>query len=94
MVAAELSMRDNDLRPSSGIFSVGQIIGIVVAGATSVRAAWQFLRMFFDTGKNGSKFLWPFSFDYLGALYSPSFIVHPTWRDSQPSFPEHRDGPP
>ncbi|KAK0741427.1 hypothetical protein B0T18DRAFT_420132 [Schizothecium vesticola] len=94
MVAAELSMRDNDLRPSSGIFSVGQIIGIVVAGATSVRAAWLFLRMFFDTGKNGFKFLWPFSFDYLGALYSPSFIVYPTWRDSQPSFPEYRDGPP
>ncbi|KAK4098030.1 hypothetical protein N658DRAFT_526641 [Parathielavia hyrcaniae] len=78
MASAEMTMRDSRLRPSSEIFSVGQVTGIVVAGATSVRAAWLFLRMFFGRGRNGRlEFLWPFSSDFLGLLYSPTFIVYP-----------------
>jgi hypothetical protein len=80
MATAEITMRDSGLRPSSEIFSVGQVTGIVVAGATSVRAAWLFLRMFFENGHGGRfQFLWPFSFDFLGMLYSPTFIVHPSF---------------
>ncbi|KAK4128060.1 hypothetical protein N657DRAFT_675898 [Parathielavia appendiculata] len=71
-------MRDNRIRPSSEIFSVGEVTGMVVAGVTSMRAAWLFLRMFFESGSDGRfKFLWPLSFDFIGLLYSPTFIVYP-----------------
>jgi hypothetical protein len=53
MVAAEMAIRDNALRPSSEIFSVGPVPGIVVVGATSVRAACFSRRMFFEKGKAG-----------------------------------------
>jgi hypothetical protein len=85
MATAEMTMRESGLRPSSAIFSVGQVTGIVVAGATSVRAAWLFLRMFFGNGRGGRfRFLWPFSFDFLGMLYSPTFIVYPSF----PVYPQ------
>ena len=90
MASAEMAIRDNSIRPSSEIFSVGQVTGIAVAGATSVRAAWLFFRMFFEKGKDGFKFLWPFSFDFLGAMYSPTFIICPPTEDGIARFPEYR----
>ncbi|KAF1949971.1 hypothetical protein CC80DRAFT_554872 [Byssothecium circinans] len=46
MAVAEVTIRDLDLHPSSHIYSVGQIIAIVVAGATIIRAAWSFVPLF------------------------------------------------
>jgi len=92
MATAEISMRNNTLRPSSEIFSVGQITGIVVAGATSIRAAWLFLRMFILGNDGKLKFLWPFSFDWLGALYSPTFMVYPLGTRELSGFPVQSRG--
>ena len=37
MAAAEMAIRDSGLHSSSQVFSVGQVIAIVVAGATIIR---------------------------------------------------------
>jgi hypothetical protein len=47
MAVAEITIRDFGLRPSSRIYSVGQIIALVVAAATILRALWKFIRLFF-----------------------------------------------
>ncbi|CAI4215631.1 unnamed protein product [Parascedosporium putredinis] len=60
MAAAEIAMRDYGLRPSSQLFSVGQIIGMVVAGATIVRGLF-LLTMMLLAG--GAGFTWPLSFE-------------------------------
>jgi len=46
MAVSEITIRDFQLRPSSQIYSVGQIIALVVAAATIVRAVWKFVRIF------------------------------------------------
>lgn len=46
MVVAEVSIRDWKLQPSSDVWSVGQIIAIVVAVASFFRAVWSFQGFF------------------------------------------------
>ncbi|KAK4443581.1 hypothetical protein QBC34DRAFT_416801 [Podospora aff. communis PSN243] len=46
MATAEITVREFNLQPSSQVFSIGQIIAIVVSGATVARALWLFLGMF------------------------------------------------
>jgi hypothetical protein len=70
MAAAELSIRGLGLKPTSAIDSVGQIIALVIAGATIVRAAWLAWKLFWDENKEGTEFCgfmwpgytWPFKF--------------------------------
>jgi hypothetical protein len=40
MVVTEVTIEEFDLQPSSDVYSVGQIIAIVIAGATIIRAVW------------------------------------------------------
>ena len=47
MATAEITIRDFNLRPSSEVYSIGQSIAIVIAGATILRAIWVFVTMFF-----------------------------------------------
>jgi len=60
MASAEMAIKDAGLRPSSEVFSVGQIIALVVTGVTIVRAFWLLVMMFLSTGTG---FVWPFSFN-------------------------------
>lgn len=62
MSAAEMAIQASDLRPSSAINSVGQIIALVVAGATALRAGWLFLMLFIRDWTSGevSGIMWPF----------------------------------
>jgi hypothetical protein len=46
LASAEIMIYALHLQPSSQVYSVGQVIAIVVAGATILRALWLFLRMF------------------------------------------------
>jgi len=43
MVAAETMIQDFELRASSSVYSVGQIIAIIIAGSTVFRALWIFI---------------------------------------------------
>ncbi|KAI8720183.1 hypothetical protein NCS52_00463100 [Fusarium sp. LHS14.1] len=60
--AAQIAIRDSNLQPSSAINSVGQIIALVVAAATALRAAWLFLMLFIRDWTSGkvSGIMWPF----------------------------------
>jgi hypothetical protein len=58
MAAAETALRELGLHPSSQVVSVGQIIAIVVAVATVLRAAYLFWKLFHV---EPNKFVWPFS---------------------------------
>ncbi|KAJ3536021.1 hypothetical protein NM208_g6896 [Fusarium decemcellulare] len=61
MGAAEIAMHDLDLKLSSGISSVGQIIAIVIAIVTFFRAVYLFGRMFRDAwDSTGAGFVSPF----------------------------------
>ncbi|KAF5003838.1 hypothetical protein FDECE_9631 [Fusarium decemcellulare] len=61
MGAAETAMRDLDLKLSSGISSVGQIIAIVIAIVTFFRAVYLFGRMFKGVwGSDDAGFVSPF----------------------------------
>ncbi|CAN9245472.1 unnamed protein product [Alternaria alternata] len=46
MVVAEVTIHEFSLQPSSGVYSIGQIIAIVVSGATILRAIWSFQSLF------------------------------------------------
>jgi hypothetical protein len=46
MVVAEVTIHEFNLQPSSGVYSIGQIIAIVVSGATILRAIWSFQCLF------------------------------------------------
>ncbi|KAJ4328853.1 hypothetical protein N0V84_000640 [Fusarium piperis] len=62
MSAAQMAIRDSGLQPSSAINSVGQIIALVVAAATALRAGWLFLMLFIRDWTSGtvSGIMWPF----------------------------------
>ncbi len=65
LAAAELSIRGLDLKPTSAIDSIGQIMALVIAGATIIRAAWLAWKLFSDERKEGAQFcglMWPFEF--------------------------------
>jgi len=53
MVVAEITIQDFELRASSSVYSVGQIIAIVIAGSTVLRALWEFIGMFNDAVTKG-----------------------------------------
>lgn len=57
--AAELTITNYKIPPTSQIDSVGQIIGLVIAGATVARSTWLLLKLFHDQSTEG--FMWPFS---------------------------------
>ncbi|KAK3985218.1 hypothetical protein QBC44DRAFT_312453 [Cladorrhinum sp. PSN332] len=52
MAVCESIIRDYGLRASSQVYSVGQVIALVVAGSTVLRALWLFLRMFREGSKS------------------------------------------
>ncbi|KAI8670645.1 hypothetical protein NCS57_00536900 [Fusarium keratoplasticum] len=62
MSAAEMAIQHSNLQPSSAINSVGQIIALVVAAATALRAGWLFLMLFIRDWTSGkvSGIMWPF----------------------------------
>jgi hypothetical protein len=62
MAAAETTMRDFGIQPSSDVFSVGQIVALVVACATILRACWLLAGLFLQTDDAGIGFVWPFLF--------------------------------
>ncbi|KAI4912237.1 uncharacterized protein J4E92_010088 [Alternaria infectoria] len=49
MVVAEVTIREYDLQPSSNVYSIGQIIAIVVSLATLIRAIWSFQSLYIDS---------------------------------------------
>ncbi|KAI4906463.1 hypothetical protein J4E90_010537 [Alternaria incomplexa] len=52
MVVAEVTIREYDLQPSSNVYSIGQIIAIVVSLATLIRAIWSFQSLYIDSQKS------------------------------------------
>ncbi|RTE70457.1 hypothetical protein BHE90_015157 [Fusarium euwallaceae] len=62
MSAAEMAIQNSNLQPSSTINSVGQIIALVVAAATALRAAWLFVMLFIRDWTSGKVpgIMWPF----------------------------------
>ncbi|KAF1961617.1 hypothetical protein CC80DRAFT_531482 [Byssothecium circinans] len=55
LTAVESAIRGLNLRPTSAVGSIGQIIALVIAGATIARAAWLFGNLF--VRESDSKFL-------------------------------------
>ena len=51
------------MRPNSDVFSVGQVVALVVAVVTILRAAWLLATLFLVTDDSGTGFVWPFSLD-------------------------------
>ncbi|KAI4612803.1 uncharacterized protein J4E87_010066 [Alternaria ethzedia] len=49
MVVAEITIREYDLQASSNVYSIGQIIAIVVSLATLIRAIWSFQSLYIDS---------------------------------------------
>lgn len=60
LVASETMLRDLDVRPSSGVDSVGQVIPLVVASATVSRACYLLKKLFKDGSDEDTGFQWPF----------------------------------
>jgi hypothetical protein len=58
LVVAETTMRDLHLRPTSTTDSTGQVIALVIAVATIVRALWLFFYPFKNS--KATSFVWPF----------------------------------
>jgi hypothetical protein len=46
MAVAEVTIQEYSLQASSRVYSVGQIIAVVIAGATIIRAIWSLQSMF------------------------------------------------
>jgi len=53
MTVAEMTTRNFELPTSSSVSSVGQIIAIVIAGSTVLRALWEFVGMFNEEATKG-----------------------------------------
>lgn len=68
MASAETTMIDFGIRPTSAVFSVGQIVALVVAGATILRAFWLLAGLFLQADDAGTGFVWPLSFDAVRAV--------------------------
>ncbi|KAK4034655.1 hypothetical protein C8A01DRAFT_48993 [Parachaetomium inaequale] len=86
LLAAEMAIRDLGLHPSSAVDSVGQIIALVIAGATALRAAWLFGNLFVHEikGKKRPNFQNPFKLQLLSKYNSyaawirlPNFTTTP-----------------
>ncbi|VUC25051.1 unnamed protein product [Clonostachys rosea] len=75
MVAADKIMHAG-LVPSSGVVSVGQMIAIVVAAATILRALWLLWRML---SPESGKYVWPFELDVAFRTWGVSW---PEWEPS------------
>ncbi|KAM5344946.1 hypothetical protein ACJ41O_010808 [Fusarium nematophilum] len=75
MGAAEMTIRDLDLKPSSAINSIGQIVALVVAGATAIRAAWLLLLLFIRESRSGDAPGWMWPFQVYRFSSSPSYIL-------------------
>ena len=60
LVAAEKTMRALELKPSAAIDTVGQVIPLVIAGATVARAIWLFLTLLRAEHTKSRGFMWPF----------------------------------
>ncbi|KAF9769654.1 hypothetical protein IL306_012909 [Fusarium sp. DS 682] len=96
MTAAHKIMQSG-LKPSSDAVSVGQMIAIVVAGATILRAIWLLWRTL--SPKRG-KYVWPFQLDIASKIWRVSWDL---WDDSSamprntfmlavnPDFPSYRE---
>lgn len=59
------------MQPSSGVFSVGQVVALVVAVVTTLRAAWLLAMLLVVTDEKDMDFVWPFS---LHAFYGDTGI--------------------
>jgi len=79
LAAAELTIRDLSLQPTSAIDSIGQIIALVIAIATIIRVVWLFWKLFTDERKEGKRFwgfIWPgytWPFDFHNSNFGYSF---------------------
>ncbi|KAK4444598.1 hypothetical protein QBC34DRAFT_308596 [Podospora aff. communis PSN243] len=87
--AIEGSMRDLGLRPTSGVDSIGQIIALVIAGATTLRAGWLFGKLFTDEWRSSRElgFVWPFHVPQSTLRLMATFLLPPSF-DFPPDFIE------
>jgi len=53
MVAAEITIQDFGLQASSSVYSVGQIIAIIIAGSTVIRTSWVFIGIWNEEDTKG-----------------------------------------
>jgi len=88
LTAAETTMRELDLSPTSAIDSVGQIIALVIASATILRAVWLFGSLFVHEKENKALgFIWPFELQRFSFRYrsAATYLLVPSF-DYPPSF--------
>lgn len=80
LAAAEVAMRDLNLQPTSAIDSVGQIIALVIAGATTLRAVWLFGKLFTDewNSQKSFGFMWPFHMPLSVFRGHPTYFLVPS----------------
>ncbi|KAK4163875.1 hypothetical protein QBC43DRAFT_54799 [Cladorrhinum sp. PSN259] len=74
MTVSEAIIRDYSLRPSSQVYSVGQVIALVVSGSTVLRALWLFLRMFRKDSKSWERWK-EWKVDRKAAMIQPVELV-------------------
>jgi hypothetical protein len=81
LAAAEVAMRDLNLQPTSAIDSVGQIIALVIAGATTLRAVWLFGKLFADewNSQKSFGFMWPFHMPLSVFRGRPTYFLVPNY---------------
>ncbi|KAH6641865.1 hypothetical protein F5144DRAFT_149880 [Chaetomium tenue] len=81
LAAAEVAMRDLNLQPTSAIDSVGQIIALVIAGATTLRAVWLFGKLFADqwNSQKSFGFMWPFHLPLSAFRGRPTYLLVPNF---------------
>lgn len=87
LVDADITIRDLDLPPSSGIDSTGQVIALVVAVVTGLRALWLFGFLFTHDDSKRHGIIWPFKARLYNFSYSRVYISPPSYDHLPASLP-------
>lgn len=77
LVTAWSNISDLNLAPSSDIVSTGQIIALVIAGATILRALWLFIFLFWHERSERRGLTWPFKLRQSDFYSTPRFLTAP-----------------
>jgi len=85
LVSAEMAIHNHHLLPSSGIDSTGQVIALVIASATVLRAAWLFVFLFMHEHSEMHGLYWPFHLNQSFFASAQPYIRSPPFT-YQPDF--------
>lgn len=80
LATAEITLHDLNLSPTSGVNSIGQVIALVIAAATVLRALFLFGCLFSNEKAEAYGLVWPFKIGHVPSIKQPLFII-PTRSD-------------